>query len=89
MARTAMLSLVFISSLMFVSAQRPSPTNSGSLRQVVPGHYVYSVHPLSRFVTVPRSVQQGEPGLRRCVQDRARKLPGWPSQPDAKWRRAG
>src|SRR5579864_8065330 len=43
MTRSAMLSLVFISSLTFVSAQTPRPTNSGSLRQIIPGHYVYSV----------------------------------------------
>jgi cyclase len=43
MTRSAMLSLVFISSLMFASAQTPRPTNSGSLRQIIPGHYLYSV----------------------------------------------
>jgi cyclase len=34
--------LVFISSLMFASPQTPRPTDSGSLRQIIPGHYVYS-----------------------------------------------
>jgi cyclase len=42
MTRSAVLALVFISSLMLSSAQTPSPANSGSLRQIIPGHYVYS-----------------------------------------------
>jgi len=42
MTRSAILSLVFISSLMFASAQTPRPPDTGSLRQIIPGHYVYS-----------------------------------------------
>jgi cyclase len=42
MTRSAILSLIFISSLMFASAQTPRPPDTGSLRQIVPGHYVYS-----------------------------------------------
>jgi glyoxylase-like metal-dependent hydrolase (beta-lactamase superfamily II) len=38
-----MLALVLISSIMFVSAQAPQNANSGTLRQIIPGHYVYSV----------------------------------------------
>jgi cyclase len=34
--------LVFTSSLMLASEQTPRPTDSGSLRQIIPGHYVYS-----------------------------------------------
>jgi cyclase len=42
MTRSAILSLVFISSFMFASAQTPRPADAGSLRQIIPGHYVYS-----------------------------------------------
>ena len=42
MTRSAILSLVFISSFMFASAQTPRPADTGSLRQIIPGHYVYS-----------------------------------------------
>ena len=43
MTRLAKLSLVVISSLVFVSAQARQNANSGTLRQIIPGHYVYSV----------------------------------------------
>jgi cyclase len=43
MTRSAVLSLVSISSVMFVSAQASQNANSGTLRQIIPGHYVYSV----------------------------------------------
>ena len=43
MTRSAVLSLVFISSVMFVSAQASQYANSGTLRQIIPGHFVYSV----------------------------------------------
>jgi glyoxylase-like metal-dependent hydrolase (beta-lactamase superfamily II) len=43
MTRVARLSLVVISSIVFVSAQAPQNANSGTLRQIIPGHYVYSV----------------------------------------------
>jgi len=43
MTRLAKLSLVVISSLVFVSAQATQNANSGTLRQIIPGHYVYSV----------------------------------------------
>jgi cyclase len=38
-----MFSLVFVSSIMFAPAQTPRDANSGTLRQIIPGHYVYSV----------------------------------------------
>lgn len=43
MTRLAKLSLVVISSIVFVAAQAPQNANSGTLRQIIPGHYVYSV----------------------------------------------
>ena len=43
MTRLAQLSLVVISLIVFVSAQAPQNVNSGTLRQIIPGHYVYSV----------------------------------------------
>src|SRR6185369_6753927 len=43
MTRLANLSLVLISSIVFVSAQAPQNANSGTLREIIPGHYVYSV----------------------------------------------
>jgi cyclase len=43
MTRLAKLSLVVIPSIAFVSAQAPQNANSGTLRQIIPGHYVYSV----------------------------------------------
>ena len=43
MTRLAKLSLVVISSIASVSAQAPQNANSGTLRQIIPGHYVYSV----------------------------------------------
>src|SRR5262245_56090503 len=43
MTRLAKLFLVIISSISFVSAQTPQNANSGTLRQIIPGHYVYSV----------------------------------------------
>jgi glyoxylase-like metal-dependent hydrolase (beta-lactamase superfamily II) len=42
MTRSAMLSLVFISSIVFLTAQTPQTATSGTLRQIIPGHYVYS-----------------------------------------------
>jgi cyclase len=42
-AKSAMFSLVFVSSIMVVPAQTPQNGNSGTLRQIIPGHYVYSV----------------------------------------------
>lgn len=39
----ARLSLVVLSSIAFVSAQTAQNANSGTLRQIIPGHYVYSV----------------------------------------------
>jgi glyoxylase-like metal-dependent hydrolase (beta-lactamase superfamily II) len=39
-----MICIVFISSIMFAPAQQPPRDgNSGTLRQIIPGHYVYSV----------------------------------------------
>ena len=43
MTRLAKLSLVVFSSIVFVSAQAPQNVNSGTLRQIIPGYYVYSV----------------------------------------------
>jgi cyclase len=43
MTRLSQLSLAVISSIAFVSAQAPQNANSGTLRQIIPGHYVYSV----------------------------------------------
>src|SRR5215472_3011475 len=43
MIRLAKFSLVLISPIAFVSAQTPQNANSGTLRQIIPGHYVYSV----------------------------------------------
>jgi cyclase len=43
MTRLAKLSLIVISSILFVAAQAPQNANSGTLRQIIPGHYVYSV----------------------------------------------
>src|SRR5215469_8232843 len=42
MTRLALLSLVFISSIRFAWAQTPFTATSGSLRQIIPHHYVYS-----------------------------------------------
>jgi len=43
MTTLAKLSLAVISSIGFASAQAPQNVNSGTLRQIIPGHYVYSV----------------------------------------------
>jgi len=43
MTRLAKLSLVVISSIAFVAAEARQNANSGTLRQIIPGHYVYSV----------------------------------------------
>jgi cyclase len=43
MIGSAKLSLVVISSIAFVSGQAPQNANSGTLRQIIPGHYAYSV----------------------------------------------
>ena len=43
MTRLAKLALVVLSSVAFVSAQAPQNANSGTLRQIIPDHYVYSV----------------------------------------------
>ena len=43
MTRLAKLSLAVISLIGFASAQAPQNANSGTLRQIIPGHYVYSV----------------------------------------------
>jgi len=45
--KSAAAPLIFLSSILFVSAQEQSPlagrtASSGSLRQIIPGHYVYS-----------------------------------------------
>jgi len=47
MTKSAAVPLIFLSSILFVSAQEQSPlagraASSGSLRQIIPGHYVYS-----------------------------------------------
>ena len=42
MTRLALLSLVFISSIRFAWLQTPFTATSGSLRQIIPSHYVYS-----------------------------------------------
>src|SRR5439155_19841140 len=47
MTKSAAAPLIFLSSILFVSAQEQSPlagrtASSGSLRQIIPGHYVYS-----------------------------------------------
>ena len=42
MTRLALLSLVFISSIRFAWAQTPFTATSGSLKQIIRRHYVYS-----------------------------------------------
>ena len=42
MTRLALLSLVFISSIRFAWVQTPFTATSGSMRQIIPRHYVYS-----------------------------------------------
>ncbi|HYR42756.1 MAG TPA: MBL fold metallo-hydrolase [Terriglobia bacterium] len=42
MTKSAMTLLIFLLSILFVSAQEPRNATSGSLRQIIPGHYVYS-----------------------------------------------
>jgi len=43
MTRLAKLSLAVISLIGFASAQAPQNANSGTLKQIIPGHHVYSV----------------------------------------------
>ena len=43
MTRLAKLSLVVISSIAFAAAEARQNANSGTLKQIIPGHYVYSV----------------------------------------------
>jgi cyclase len=42
--KLAIFSPIFLSSILFVSAQEPRTATSGSLRQIIPGHYVYSTN---------------------------------------------
>src|SRR5205807_2232346 len=42
MAKSPMILLIFLLSILLVSAQEPRSATSGSLRQIIPGHYVYS-----------------------------------------------
>jgi len=42
MTKSAMVLLIFFLSILLVSAQEPRNATSGSLRQIIPGHYVYS-----------------------------------------------
>src|SRR5215471_18814991 len=43
MIRLAKFSLVLISPIAFLFAQAPQNANSGTWRQIIPGHYMYSV----------------------------------------------
>ena len=42
MTKSAMVLLIFFLSILLVSAQEPRNATSGSLREIIPGHYVYS-----------------------------------------------
>src|SRR5262245_19997406 len=42
MMRSALVLLLFFSSTLFMPAQQPPPRNPGQLKQIIPGHYVYS-----------------------------------------------
>jgi glyoxylase-like metal-dependent hydrolase (beta-lactamase superfamily II) len=42
MTRSALVLLLFFSSTLFMPAQQPPPRNPGQLKQIIPGHYVYS-----------------------------------------------
>jgi glyoxylase-like metal-dependent hydrolase (beta-lactamase superfamily II) len=43
MKKLAMFTLAFTSSIIFAPAQTPRNADAGTLRQIIPGHYVYSV----------------------------------------------
>ena len=42
MTKSAMVLLIVFLSILLVSAQEPRNATSGSLREIIPGHYVYS-----------------------------------------------
>ena len=44
MTKSPIILLIFLLSILLVSAQEPRTATSGSLRQIIPGHYVYSTN---------------------------------------------
>ena len=44
MTKSPIILLIFLLSVLLVSAQEPRTATSGSLRQIIPGHYVYSTN---------------------------------------------
>src|SRR2546427_502186 len=47
--KSAMTLLIFLLPILFVSQQEPrNPVSSGTLKQIIPGHYVYSMNNAGR-----------------------------------------